>query len=185
MALTDWALVLSAVATLTLAGAAFWSIIDNRHIRLKDRDLEFKRRSIGEIIQWVRALREAVHEPSEIKAFMLSNRRVRLQSLQLEGHNMATVASIFGHEFQAQVERVQENLAEFVGMLPTLLEELPPEHGKAVRELVDKAIPQSVHKGLFDDEESVSKYREQFKLLILSTVEILEAAFSIKNELKL
>ncbi len=46
--LSDWALVLSASATLLLALVAFWAIMDNRNSRILDK----KERLLNEIIEW-------------------------------------------------------------------------------------------------------------------------------------
>ena len=61
----DWAIILSASVMLLLAGAAVWTIMDNRYARQLDR----KDRLLNEIIEWARDVMADKYE-NEIRDFV-------------------------------------------------------------------------------------------------------------------
>lgn len=63
MEVSDWLIGISALATLALAIAAFRSIKENRRIRDKDRDLDFKRRTLDGILNWAQEVHRQIFMP--------------------------------------------------------------------------------------------------------------------------
>ena len=155
---------LSVVATLVLAFAAFWSVSAmieyQRSTASEQRDLEFKRRSMDEVIQWAREVQKQFFIPSESAIPSLSLVRSRLYSLTVDTIAIVSAAVIFGQEFESKVK--------------TLLED--------VQRLADEI-------SVFQDDSSTEKTAEKLHSYITpfwqSAEQVLKLAYELKVESKL
>ena len=109
--LKEWALPLSAGATLLLAGTAFWAIWQNYRFRREDRKREHCARSTDELCRWTDEALRLFYLPYNNK-----NKDIIYQGLQdllRAGVAMTAAAIIVGPEFEELTKRALSALAKY------------------------------------------------------------------------
>lgn len=151
---SEWAIILGAVATLMLAFAAFWSvnrsIEHEKRIRDETQEVEFKRRAISDVIQWLHDVVSATTlggdiSPTVLTSFTLSILvlKSKLMTLARLGDFVMEAASIFGSDFQANIKKVIDDLWVAVKTDPGKEEMFPDKLKEPLLQLsssVDNAI---------------------------------------------
>ncbi len=153
--LSDWAIVLSASITLLLVIAAFLSIIENRRLREEERDLDFKKRMLDDIMNWVKDVRQRVSEPRILGRESVSELKESLHVPGLEGEWSVEKAKAFGEGFADLVGKANQNAFELYGIL------------------------QEIEKG---NEVSWDSVVEPTDVLISSLQSVLESAVKLKKQ---
>ena len=115
----DWSLVL-AIATFSLAGAAFWAIWQTRKLQERERT----DRLLNEIIEWAQDILECVPEviipPTSIKSkdtmlgLILINLVSKYKNVDARTEYVKGIASIFGESLKPAVEIVGQQLSEVI-----------------------------------------------------------------------
>ena len=155
--LTEWAIVLGAVATLVLAFAAFWSvnrsIEHEKRIRAENQEVEFKRQEIGNIIQWLQDVVSGLLLGGEIPptafesaGFAMFSVQVKLATLARAGDFAVEAAGIFGSDFQANIRKVSEDLLNAANSIPDNSEKVTDELKEAIKQIMlstDNAIKEA------------------------------------------
>ncbi len=152
--ISEWAIVLGAVATLVLAFAAFWSvnrsIEHEKRIRDENQEVEFKRHAIGDIIQWLQDVVSGITLGGEVSPTVLTSLtssmlllKLKLTTLARLGDFAAEAAGIFGSDFKANIRKVINDLWIAAESVPNKGETFPDKLAGPLRQLnssVDKAI---------------------------------------------
>lgn len=172
--LNDWAMVLSAAATVTLAIVAFWTIRksseqsraaieENRRLRAQDVELDFKRRTLEDIVNWVMDINKYCLPPPKTgkKRYMEWIRGISV-SLGGEGKWVIGNSYIFGSEFKTKLDDL---LA-------------------AILDLNDK-IREVEKSGEYSVEEAAEQLSKFFIVVLNRTDSVLLAALKIKSDEKL
>jgi len=153
----------SAIATLALAIAAFLSIRENRCIRDKDRDLDFRRRCLGDIRNWaLRAIPFFLEDLETGSSHKLELRINDLAPIHAEKAGIVRASSAFNDSFQEVVKETASNLEQYFDLLESFLKNR-----------------QQGHKNEPTEEVSLRKTTRQ------SLVELLESLADLKVKLQL
>lgn len=115
----DWATILSAAVMLLLAGAAFWTIMDNRYARIVNRN----ERLLNEIIEWAVEIGKYIAETTTADYFGESELKIdkaaRLEKsvkmyeiALLTSESVKNIANGFGDSLTSHVNSVVENIKE-------------------------------------------------------------------------
>ena len=118
---TQWAMVLSATATLLLAGTAFWAIMDNRHSRIVER----RERLLNEIIDWAIDIAKTETQGEfllESRKSMLIDLLLKYQAVDARSEYIKVIAAEFGEDFQAAVNKTAKKLEEHLDILKKQIE---------------------------------------------------------------
>ena len=111
---------ISALATLVLALIASWSILENRRIRLEDRELNFKAQSLEEVRKWAWNCTELIFS---YDLFADSAARYqftkRLQSVAIARIHIVNEAAKFGDDLLLPVEKAFKELNNYIRALST------------------------------------------------------------------
>lgn len=111
--LDEWSMVLAAAATLLLAGAAFWAIMDNRHGRIVDR----RERLLNEIIKWAMDITRCGFG-GEItqRALVLENQLLNYQDLLIHSEYIENIATAkeFGEALHTTVLETTSSLENVI-----------------------------------------------------------------------
>ena len=111
--LKEWALPLSGLGTITLAVMALLSILENRRMRTADKDLEFRRRSMDDVVKWVREIRREclARRSHELGLF---EQLIALESVQIDGAWIVDTAGIFGRKFKTNVTKLTKAIESYI-----------------------------------------------------------------------
>lgn len=154
-----WSALLSACVTAILAIIAFWSIMENRRIRLEDRHLESERRALSEVIQWASELQtQILLFPAD--SISLSDIRLRTMGLIWRSHSAALAAGVLGKEFQDKTNELVDGCKTLLNLASIALKD--PEK-----------------------EDTPEKVGEVVSSLVQCCNQVFEAAYGIKSERKL
>lgn len=172
--LKDWAIVLSAAATVTLAVAAFWAIRkttgqsrklieENRRIRSQDAELNFKRQTLNDIVNWVIDINKYCIPIGGVgeETYKEWGRGI-VASISGSGKWAVRNAQVFGKEFQGKVDNL---LTVSLGLCDKIREV------SQSKESTDESVPKILSKHSL----------EVFK----ATDSVLNAALKIKSDNKL
>lgn len=159
----SWSIALGAAATVTLAIVAFASIMENRRVRDEDKEWDFRRRTLDEIVSWVTEARRCCIPPSGAgkEAFREWGRGI-ITTVSSEGEWATMTANIFGQEFRDKVANANEVVMAFCNKLREIDES---------SEATDESIRESM--------------AQHFKSMLIATGSVLEAALKLKIEYKL
>jgi len=106
-----WSLALGAGATLTLAYIAYISILENRRIREKDRELGFKARSLNEINDWAEEVIKLVDKfQCGFRDTELFDRKLILKTKTI---TIESVGPEFSDYFRVRVEKALKDFWAF------------------------------------------------------------------------
>lgn len=145
---SEWAIVLGAVATLMLAFAAFWSvnrsIEHEKRVRIENQEVEFKRHVISDVIQWLqdvvsgmflgeKEVSPAVLALKDTAMLLLSSRLTTLARL---GDFAMEAAGIFGADFQDNIRNVINDLWSAAENVPGKNEVFPGKLEEPMRQLM-------------------------------------------------
>jgi predicted PurR-regulated permease PerM len=116
--ISEWAIALGAVATLVLAFAAFWSVNKSieheKRIRDENQEVEFKRRAIRDVIQWLQDVMSSLTLSGDVSQTAFTSTmlvlRVKLVTLVNTGDFAMEAAGIFASDFQANIRKVIKDL---------------------------------------------------------------------------
>jgi len=105
----NW-LAFTALATLFLALAAFWTIWDNRQMRREERKKEHTTSSVKELCSWAEEALRLYYLPYNYHKDEIKD---GLSVLVIKNMLMVIAATIIGDEFIEPVKRAEKALAEF------------------------------------------------------------------------
>ena len=114
--LSQWAMVLAASATVLLAAAAFWAIMDNRHSRLKDS----KKHSLDQICSWAQDAFRVLSRPGEYLVLDAAERfEMRMDLTPIYARSIVTIADAneFGGDLKTKVDSASTRLNAFIEYL--------------------------------------------------------------------
>ena len=101
----NWSAVFRTVGTLTAAYLAYVAIIEGQRIREEARDVEHKRRSLEEIIEWTRNLQKLCFQRG-------SSRQIEEVAVVVAaGDWVVMTAEIFGQDFKDLVNKARNEIA--------------------------------------------------------------------------
>ncbi len=109
----DW-LAFSALATLLLALAAFWTIWDNRQTRRETRKREHTARSADELCAWAEESLRLYYLPYNYHKDEIKD---GLSNLTIKNMVMVIAATIIGTEFIEPTKTAENALARFYGII--------------------------------------------------------------------
>lgn len=168
------AIVLSAAAAVTLAAAAVWAvrttadqtrtmIAENRRIRDEDKELDFRRRTLDEIVNWVIDVNKRCIPPTGIgeEAYKEWCRGIT-SSLGSEGKWALRNSNILGSEFNEKINNLLGKIITFNDWI--------------------KKIGESSKYSDKEAQEILSKY---FVNTLESTDEVLDKALKIRSDQRL
>lgn len=168
---------LVAWGTLMLAAATFMLIRhsekqeqrrreDEQQKRDEDKELNFRRRTLDEIINWVTEVRRAYVPPPGAgpEAFHEWGRRL-ITAYSSKGDWVEMTANVFGHEFRDNVSNANEVVIAFCNKLREIVEFCE------ITDVADEAIKEVM--------------AEQIKNVLIATSSVLADALKVKIEYKL
>ena len=170
--LDDWAVVLSAAATVTLAIAAFWAvrqggertsivIDENRRIRAEERESDFKRRCLDDIHEWVlKAIGFFSQERSMQTKHELELQIADLEPVWAEKASIVRASSAFNTHFQEAVEEATKNVGEYFNSLTRIMMHMPMITEKDVA----LALRETTRKSLVKVLESAAELKVKLQL---------------------
>lgn len=111
---SQWSNVFSAITAITLAVAAFSTIYENQRSRAEDRDLEFKKRLLEQILNWTQETRKRCFKFRDFSlgAFQLSR---DLQEMLVEGSWAEKTAEIFSSELKSNIVEANGRMRALIG----------------------------------------------------------------------
>ena len=109
----NW-LAFSALATLFLALAAFWTIWENRQTRREDREKERKGRSAEELCKWAEEALRLYYLPYNYHKDEIKD---GLSNLIVKNMMVVIAATIIGNEFIEPTKKAEHALARFYGLI--------------------------------------------------------------------
>lgn len=123
MNISEWLISISAFATIALALAAFLSIRQNRHMRAEEKQSDFKRRTLNEIISWVIQVNKSCIPPRGIGREALKDwSRNIVTSLSSEGKWASRNSNIFGSEFNKNIDNLLRKITNFNACIIAIME---------------------------------------------------------------
>ena len=167
--LREVAPIIAAGATLFLAWAALQTIREARHMRDENRDIDFRRRTLDEIVNWVMEVNKYCIPPvriGELEAYLDDSykewcRRIS-SSLSSDGKWALRNSHIFGAEFEGKINSL-------VGIIMSMNER--------IREI---GVSRK-----FTDKEAGEQLSKHFVTVLEYTDSVLDAALKIKSDEKL
>lgn len=164
MNISEWLISISAFATIALAVAAFLAIRQNRHMHAEEKQSDFKRRTLNEIISWVIQVNKSCIPPSGTgkEAWKDWSRNI-VTLLSSEGKWASRNLNIFGSEFNKNINNLHRKISNFNDLLTTIWE------------LSDTSTKQAKQKML----------REPLANILEATDKVLDRALKIRSDEKL
>jgi len=139
----DWSLPL-AIATGSLAAAAFWAIWQNYRHHLEDKELNFKSKSLDEIYEWANSLYHAVVSSSSPDFNLKMDIAWRLRNSLSVRLSILKLAHLFGKKMERKVNKAIKCTDNFqstiYGATPEAEKGFLDVHNEAHKELVSSAI---------------------------------------------
>lgn len=114
---------LNVLAVLILAFAAFWTVKKTNEyssqVRIEEKEIEFKRRAIYEVMDWVGEVNKALAMPAEnYSQAEIIFVHMRWTALCEEGLNIELTASVFGNELKIVISEIRKALSSVCEVLP-------------------------------------------------------------------
>jgi hypothetical protein len=155
--INEWSPFFTLLATFTLALLTYLSIKENRNIRLEDRQIEFQRKALDDVINWGSEIQQIwfsyLQEPSKYLLYL----RFGLTKLFWQSKHIIIIAGIFGKELNEKVDKTATEIEKLHHILVKTL----------------------------DNAENDDKYKllqEQSLGLIQSVTDLFELVFKIKAD---
>jgi len=145
----DWSLVL-AIATFSLAGAAFWAIWQNYIFRKEDRELQVKVKVLDEVTEWARKARETILD--SLAEYWTYQKEVRSSLIAEEANLQAQLKTLKSRQGTAK------NKAELI----KLEKELEILRGERLTEDDYKVRVLSLLKDVMAEHDFLMKMADQF-----------------------
>jgi len=141
MNISEWLIAISSLATIALAIAAFLSIRQNRKMLAEEKQSEFKRRTLNEIISWVIQVNNSCIPPSGTgkEAWMDWSRNI-VTSLISEGKWASRNSNIFGSEFNNNINKLHRNISNFNALLATIWESSDTSTKQAKQQILSEPL---------------------------------------------
>jgi hypothetical protein len=117
----SWSQVFRTLGTLFLALIAYIGIMEERRIREEERDLNHKRRSLNEIINWAGNVREICLMPGSLRE------QAVVGASMAAGEWATMTAGIFGSTFKSIVAKANTDLVSCAGLAPDAEENVTSE----------------------------------------------------------
>ena len=153
-----------AIVTFLLAIAAFLAIRQNRHMHTEQKQSDFKRRTLNEIISWVIQVNKSCIPPSGTgkEAFKDWSRNI-VTSLTSEGKWASRNSNIFGSEFSKNINNLHRNISNFNDLITTIWESSDTSTKQAKQKM----------------------FREPITNILEATDKVLDEALKIRSDEKL